>query len=32
MLNIEGLKVVDTEEYTYIEGMGVAKKEGSYED
>lgn len=32
MFILEGLKVVDTEEYTYIEGMGIAKKEGSYED
>ncbi|MGE7878748.1 hypothetical protein [Peribacillus muralis] len=29
MRNIEGLKVIDTEEYTYIEGIGTATEEGT---
>ncbi|MGE6612537.1 hypothetical protein ACQKFG_18650 [Peribacillus sp. NPDC076916] len=29
MRNLEGLKIVDTEEYTYIEGVGTATEEGS---
>ncbi|WMX58109.1 hypothetical protein [Peribacillus sp. R9-11] len=29
MRNLEGLKIVDTEEYTHIEGIGTATEEGN---
>lgn len=29
MRNLEGLKVIDTEKYTYIEGIGAATEEGT---
>lgn len=27
--NLKGLKIVDTDEYTYIEGIGTATEEGN---
>ncbi|MEK4011630.1 hypothetical protein [Peribacillus sp. FSL M8-0224] len=29
MRNLEGLKIIDTDEYTYIEGIGTATEEGT---